>query len=276
VTSRARQRDQAAALVGGHGRIVAEFFDIGYSRTLPWVRRPQAAALVVALADPDRGWDAIVIGEYERAFYGGQYASMAPLFEHYGIQLWTPEVGGRIDFHAEDHEETMLALGLQSKREITRTRIRVRTAMATQTREQGRYLGGRPPYGYRLADAGPHPNKAHAAWGRRAHRLEPDPDTAPVVRWMFAQRLAAHSAARITRALNDAGIPCPSAADPSGTRTAAERGGRCARSPRSWRTRAIPGGRCGTGSAPTTTWSTRPTPGSATARCSGGTCPQAG
>jgi len=155
-----------------------------------------------------------VIGEYERAFYSNQYASMAPLFEHYGIQLWTPEIGGRIDSHAEDHEETMLALGLQSKREIARTRIRVRTAMATQTREQGRYLGGRPPYGYRLADAGPHPNKMHATWGRRAHRLEPDPDIAPVVAWMFAERLAGHSAARITRALNDAGIPCPSAADP--------------------------------------------------------------
>jgi site-specific DNA recombinase len=50
--------------------------------------------------------------------------------------------------------------------------------------------------------------------GDAAHRLEPDPATAPVVRWMFAQRLAGHSAARITRALNDAGIPCPSAADP--------------------------------------------------------------
>ena len=200
--------------MAGHGQIVAEFFDIGQSRTLAWARRPQAAALVAALADPDRGWDAIVIGEYERAFYGGQYTSMAPLFEHYGIQLWIPEVGGRVDFHAEDHEQTMLALGYQSKREITRTRIRVRTAMAAQTREQGRYLGGRPPYGYRLADAGPHPNKAHAAWGRRAHRLEPDPHTAPVVTWMFAQRLAGHSVARITRALNDAGIPCPSAADP--------------------------------------------------------------
>jgi hypothetical protein len=125
-----------------------------------------------------------------------------------------PEVGGRVDWHAEDHEQTMLALGLSSKREITRTRVRVRTAMATQTLEQGRYLGGRPPYGYRLADAGPHPNKAHAAWGRRAHKLEPDPETAPVVTWMFAQRLAGHSAARITRALNDAGVPCPSAADP--------------------------------------------------------------
>jgi site-specific DNA recombinase len=95
VTSRARQREQAAALVAGHGEIVAEFFDAGESRTLAWARRPQAAALVAALADPDRGWDAIVIGEYERAFCGGQYASMASLFEHYGIQLWTPEAGGR-------------------------------------------------------------------------------------------------------------------------------------------------------------------------------------
>jgi site-specific DNA recombinase len=214
VTSLARQREQAAALIAGQGQIVVEFFDIGQSRTRAWTRRPQAATLVAALADPDRGWDAIVIGEYERAFYGGQYSAMAPLFEHYGIQLWTPEVGGRVDAAAEDHEQTMLALGFQSKREITRTKIRVRTAMATQTREQGRYLGGRPPYGYRLADAGPHPNKAHAAWGRRAHRLEPDPDTAPIVGWMFTQRLAGHSIARITRALNDAAIPCPSAADP--------------------------------------------------------------
>ena len=31
---------------------------------------------------------------------------------------------------------------------------------------------------------------------------------------MFAQRRAGHSLARITRALNDACTPCPSAADP--------------------------------------------------------------
>src|SRR3984893_18224733 len=215
VMSRARQLQQAVMLTAGHGGIVAESLDTGESRRLPWAGRPQAAALVAQLADPERGWDAIVTGEYERAFYGNQYASMAPLFEHYGIQLWMPEVGGRVAWHAEDHEQTMLALGLSSKREITRTRIRVRTAMAAQTLEQGRYLGGRPPYGYRLGDAGPHPNKAHAAWGRRAHKLEPDPATAPVVRWMFAQRLAGHSAARITRALNDAGVPCPAAADPA-------------------------------------------------------------
>src|SRR5689334_13515778 len=43
LTSR-RGSDQAAALAAGHGVIVAEFFDVGESRTLPWTRRPQAAA----------------------------------------------------------------------------------------------------------------------------------------------------------------------------------------------------------------------------------------
>jgi len=225
---------------------------------------------------PRPAFDAIVIGEYERAFYGSQYALMAPLFEHYGVQMWLPEAGGQVSFDAEADDQLMIALGVQSKREITRARIRVRTAMAAQARDQGRYLGGRPPYGYRLADAGPHPNKAHAAWGRRARRLETDPDTAPVVRWMFAQRLAGHSLARITRALNDAAIPCPSAADPSRN---THRGGQA------WTlgtVRAIlanlatPAGRSGTASPPATTSSTRLTPASATARCSDGPCPTAG
>jgi hypothetical protein len=35
--------------------------------------------------------------EYERAFYGAQYALMAPLFERYGVQLWLPEAGGLMD-----------------------------------------------------------------------------------------------------------------------------------------------------------------------------------
>jgi DNA invertase Pin-like site-specific DNA recombinase len=214
VTSRARQREQAEALVRGHGVIVAEFFDAGQSRTVAWGRRPEAAALIAHLADPGRGWDAIVVGEYERAFYGSQYAVMAPLFEHYGVQLWVPEAGGQVDFASEHDEQAMTVLGLSSKREVTRTSIRVRTAMAVQVREQGRFLGGRPPYGYRLGDAGPHPNKAHAAWGRRARRLEPDPETAHIVRWIFARRLAGHSVARIARALNEAAVPCPSAADP--------------------------------------------------------------
>jgi site-specific DNA recombinase len=70
-SSRQWQRDVVDDLVAGHGQVVAEFFDVSRSRRLPWCNRPQAAVLLEALAEPDRGLDAVVVGEYERAFYGG-------------------------------------------------------------------------------------------------------------------------------------------------------------------------------------------------------------
>jgi hypothetical protein len=52
VTSRARQREQAGALVRGHGQVVTEFFDEGESRSVAWGRRPQAAARSRRLGRP--------------------------------------------------------------------------------------------------------------------------------------------------------------------------------------------------------------------------------
>lgn len=46
------------------------------------------------MADPGRGFDTIVAGEYERAFCGGQYSLMASLLGHYGAQLWAPDAAG--------------------------------------------------------------------------------------------------------------------------------------------------------------------------------------
>jgi hypothetical protein len=85
--------------------------------------------------------------------------------------------------------------------------------MAAQIREQGRNLGGRPPYGYRLVDGGPHPNEKHAAWGRRRHRLDVDPVSAPHVRWIFARRLDGVSTAGIARLLNQRGVASPGSYD---------------------------------------------------------------
>ncbi len=212
-TSKAWQLLRAQALTSGHGRVVAEFFDVGHSRLLPWARRPDAAALIAALADPDRSFDAIVIGSSERAFYGQQFATMAPLFAHYGVAMWVPELGGEVDPSLTAHDELMVLLGILSKREVARARMRARTSMTVQARDHGRYLGGRPPYGYRLVDAGPHPNRALGRRGVRLQRLDIDPTNGPVVTWMFQQRLAGRSMARITRALNDMKVPCPSAAD---------------------------------------------------------------
>ena len=165
-------------------------------------------------ADPDRGFDAVVVGEYERAFYGTQLRQLAPLFQQHGVQLWIPETNGPIDHEDPVHQALMMLLGAQSKREVLRSRHRVLAAMQAQVREQGRYQGGRPPYGYCLVDAGPHPNAAHAAWGRRLRSLAPDPATARHVRWIFERRLAGYSTASIARTLNEKGVPCPSGVDP--------------------------------------------------------------
>jgi len=105
-----------------------------------------------------------------------------------------------------------------SRRRVVRSRHRTLAAMTAQTVEQGRFLGGRPPYGYRLVDAGPYPNRAHAGWGRRRQRLDPDPVTVRYVRWIFAERLAGRSVARIARELIEHGVPCPSGADPGRNR----------------------------------------------------------
>jgi site-specific DNA recombinase len=213
LSSRGWQRDSALHLIAGYGVIVASYFDAGCSRSLPWSRRPQAAALLAAVADPGRPFDAIVVGEFERAFSTRQFEGLLPFFDEHGVGLWLPEMGGPVDSGDSVHQAMMLMLGQQSQREILRARFRTTAAMRVQARDQGRHLGGRPPYGYRLVDAGPHPNAAHARWGRRLHRLDPDPVTAPTVRWMFARRLAGWSVAGIARTLNANGTLSPSAYD---------------------------------------------------------------
>jgi site-specific DNA recombinase len=212
-SSKGWQLARASQLIAPDGEIVTEFFDIGQSRSLPWKRRPEAARLLQAIARPDRGFDAVVIGEPQRAFYGNQFGLTFPVFTHYGVSLWVPEVGGAIDPGSDAHDLVMALYGGMSKGERNRIKVRVRSAMAAQASE-GRFLGGRPPYGYRLADAGPHPNPGKAADGKRLHRLEPDPATAPIVGRIFAQYLDGKGLFAIAEGLTADGVPCPSAADP--------------------------------------------------------------
>src|SRR6266511_3313669 len=107
----------------------------------------------------------------------------------------------------------MSVFGGMSKGERNRIKLRVRTAMASQTLLEGRFLGGRPPYGYLLQDLGPHPNPAKAAEGKRLHGLTPDPQTAPVVGRIFAMYLAGYGIFAIADALTRDGVHCPSAYD---------------------------------------------------------------
>lgn len=166
----------------------------------------------------DRSIDPVVVGEFERAFTEDQFQQVVGLLRPYGVTVWLPEAAGPVDVDDPGHRVLMNVLAAQSQREVMRARHRTLAAMTVQTVEQGRFLGARPPYGYRLVDAGRHPNRAHAAWGRRRQRLNPDPETARHVRWMFAERLAARNVVGIARELNERGVPCPSGADPERNR----------------------------------------------------------
>jgi site-specific DNA recombinase len=212
--SRNWQLARARALTEKHGDVVTEFFDIGQSRSIPWKRRPEAARLLDELRKPDRGFEAALIGEPQRAFFGNQYGLTFPVFAHYKVQLWVPEVGGPIDPESEAHDLVMSVFGGMSKGERSRIKIRVRAAMSAQAKVEGRYLGGRPPYGYQLGDAGPHPNPAKAADRRRLHRLERDPVAAPVVARIFDEFVDGKSLYRIADGLTRDGIASPSAHDP--------------------------------------------------------------
>ncbi|MBF6554859.1 MAG: recombinase family protein [Acidimicrobiales bacterium] len=197
------------------GELVAEFFDIGQSRSLPWKRRPEASRLLKAFSEPDRGFEAVVIGEPQRAFYGNQFGLTFPVFVHYDVELWVPEVGGAVDPGSDAHDLVMSLYGGMSKGERNRIKTRVRSAMAAQAAVEGRFLGGRPPYGYALADAGPHPNPSKAAIGQRLHRLAPDPVAAPVVQRIFSDFLAGQGAYAIAESLTRDSILSPSAHDPA-------------------------------------------------------------
>jgi site-specific DNA recombinase len=94
-----------------------------------------------------------------------------------------------------------------------RIKTRVRAAMGAQTALQGRFLGGRPPYGYRLTDAGEHPNPAKARLGARLHALEPEPATAPVVERIYALFLDGYGYLAIAERLTADQVPSPSGHD---------------------------------------------------------------
>ena len=109
----------------------------------------------------------------------------------------------------------MSVFGGMSKGKRNRIKIRVRSAMAAQAEIEGRFLGGRPPYGYMLVDAGPHPNPAKAADGKRLHALAPDPSTKYVVRRIYAEYLTGRGLKAIAEGLTRDDVPSPSAYDPA-------------------------------------------------------------
>ncbi|WP_116175711.1 recombinase family protein [Kutzneria buriramensis] len=200
------------------GSVTAEYFDIGQSRSVPWERRENASRLLAALKDPRRGWNAVVVGEGTRCWFGNQFSLIAPRFEAHGVELWVPELGGKYDSRNPSHKMLMSVLGGMSESERQHVQARVRAAMDAQVVNEGRHQGGRAPYGYVVVDGGPHPNPRKAAEGYRLRLLAVDESTAEVVRRIFDEYLEGLGDRAIAHGLNRDGIPCPSAQRPEQNR----------------------------------------------------------
>ena len=225
------QLEAARILTAGRAEIIEVAHDKDTTRSLPWSQRREASGLLRQMSDPARGWEGIVVGEPQRAFGDtGQVQNVLAQMNHYGVQLWVPELGGPVDPNSEIHDIILSLFGGLSKAERNRLRIRVRTAMRAMAPE-GRYLGGRPPYGYELVRTGvAHPNPEKARQGVELTKLAPQPETAEVVKQIFAWRAQGVGYRTIAVRLTDAGIPCPSAADPERNRH---------RPARAWATSAV-------------------------------------
>ena len=128
---------------------------------------------MAALQDPARGWNALVVGEGQRCWYGSQFSEVAPVLEHHGVQLYVPELGGAYDPRNSSHYMLMTLTGGMSRGERQPVQERVRLGMAAQVETQGRYQGGRPPYGYTTESYAPHPNPRKAGEGYRKRSRGP-------------------------------------------------------------------------------------------------------
>lgn len=213
------QESRAKQLIAGHGEIVTTYHDIGQSRSLPWKRRPEAATLLQDLRNPDRGFSAVVVAEPQRAFSGNQFDLIFPLFVHHGVDLWVPDIGGRIDPGSDGHEMMMSFYGTLSKQERRRIQKRVKNAVdAISVTNHPRHLGGRAPYGYKLVAAEAHPNPAKAKMGLTLTRLDIDPLVSEYVPLIFTWRLEGFGLRAIAARLTEIGAPTPSAHDPERNR----------------------------------------------------------
>ena len=62
-------------------------------------------------------------GKIVEEFYGSQFGMTFPVFVHYGVQLWVPEIGGAIDPGSDAHDLVMALCGGMSKGERNRIKM---------------------------------------------------------------------------------------------------------------------------------------------------------
>ena len=213
------------------GEIVAEFFDVGQSRSLPWKRRPEARAAPRVVPRPEprvrrgghRRTATRVLRQPVRAHLPGVH-SLRRRSSGYRRSAARSIPG------SEAHDLVMSLYGGMSKGERMRIKTRVRSAMAARPRSRDVSSAGGRPTATSSSTPARTRTRAKAALGQQLRRLAPDPVAAPVVQRIFEEYCARRRASQHRLGSHRDGIPSPSAHDPARNRHRSDGQGKWAKS----------------------------------------------
>jgi DNA invertase Pin-like site-specific DNA recombinase len=181
------QQRQIAGYAMQHGLIVEKvFIERGVSGSKPLSERAEGSALLAAL----KPGDAVITAKLDRMFRSAldALAVLGDLKAH-GVALHMIDLGGDVTGNGISKLVfTILSAVAEAERDRTRERI---IDVKRDQRQRGRYLGGKPPFGWRVGDAG---------------ALEPIPEQQAAIKRMHALRAAGRSLMAISEELKASGV----------------------------------------------------------------------
>jgi site-specific DNA recombinase len=196
------QRAACERRIRGIGGIVCEFTDVQSGRSSD---RAGIEFLLAEATSDRRRFDAVVTYKAER-FARSMYLSL-----HYEHELKAQGIPIYVSDEFGDPGRPTSVLTRRIKQAVGEWYVlelveESRRGMEENTR-QGFNTGGVAPYGYQKVYL-PHPSKTMAQRGFRKARLEPHPEQAPIVRWIFHDFVFGGKTIRhLVEELNARGVP---------------------------------------------------------------------
>lgn len=136
-----------------------------------------------------------------------EYSFYVAELNRLGIEVWTIKDG---QLKTEEHIDKLLNYirFWQNEGESKKTGMRVHDTMVEMVKE-GKFVGGKAPYGYKLVLSGEISNH-----GRALHKLVIVPEQAEIVRMIFSYAInQGMGFQKIAKTLNETGIPAPTTSE---------------------------------------------------------------
>ena len=194
------QRRQLEGYAMQHGwKLDSIFREEGISGSIALTKRPQGAALMATL----KPGDVVIAAKLDRVFRSALDAlQMIGELQQRRVSLHLLDLGGDVSGNGLSKLFLTVAAAFA---EAERDRIKERVAQVKQDqRRRGRYLGGRPPYGYQIGEDGglePVPAQQEAIRHARELRAAETPLRAiqAALKEQYGERISLDALARLLR-----------------------------------------------------------------------------